>query len=72
MSQETQIHLVLLSELVLALLVNDPDTFKRWLLGGIQDLGVAAVEDLFADWLLPLLMDDEVDRLIAWNLGVRL
>ena len=39
-------HLLLLSELVSALRANDSDTFKRWLSGGIQDLGQTAVEEL--------------------------
>ena len=46
MSFETQMHLLLLSELVSALRANDSDTFKRWLSGGIQDLGQTAVEEL--------------------------
>ena len=37
-------HLLLLSELVFALRANDPETFKRWLAGGIQDLGKPAIE----------------------------
>ena len=39
-------HLLLLSELISALRANDSDTFKRWLSGGIQDLGQTAVEEL--------------------------
>ena len=35
MPQETRIALLLLGELVTALRANDPDTFKRWLSGGI-------------------------------------
>ena len=38
-----------------ALRANDPDTFKRWLVGGIKDLGKAAVTELIADWMPPLL-----------------
>ena len=28
---------------------NDPDTFKKWLYGGIQDIGKPAVEKLLMD-----------------------
>ena len=51
MPQDTRIALFLLAELVAALQANDPDTFKRWLHGGIQDLGEAAVTELLLDWL---------------------
>ena len=46
MLQDTRIALFLLAELVAALQANDPDTFQRWLYGGIQDLGEAAVTEL--------------------------
>ncbi len=39
MPQDTRIALLLLGELVAALRANDPDAFKRWLCGGIKDLG---------------------------------
>jgi len=39
MLQDTRIALFLLAELVAALQANAPDLFKRWLYGGIQDLG---------------------------------
>ena len=41
MLQDTRIALFLLEQLIAALQANDPDTFKRWLYGGIQDLGEA-------------------------------
>ena len=72
MTQDTRIALFLMGELVAALRANDPDTFKRWLCGGIQDLGEPAVTELLRDWLTPLLTVDEKDRLIAWHLGVSL
>ena len=46
MLQDTRITLFLLAELVAALRANDPDLFKRWLYGGIQDLGGPAVTEL--------------------------
>ncbi len=72
MLQDTRIALFLLGELVGALRANVPDTFKRWLCGGIQDLGEPAVTELLMDWLTPLLTVDEKDRLVAWHLGVSL
>ena len=61
-----------MGELVLALRAIDPDTFKRWLCGGVQDRGKPAVEELLLNWLAPFLTEDEKDRLIAWHLGVSL
>ena len=40
MPQDTRIALFLMGELVYALRANEPDLFKRWLSGGVQDLGV--------------------------------
>ena len=61
-----------MGELVAALRVNDSDLFKRWLYGGIEDLGEPAVTELLLDWLDPFLMVEEQDRLLGWHLGVRL
>ena len=69
MTLETRIALFLLNELVSALRANDPDTLKRWLCGGVQDLGKPAVEELLLDWLVPLLNAVERDRLVSWHLG---
>ncbi len=66
MTLETRISLFLLNELVSALRANDPDTFKRWLRGGVEDLGKPAVEEMLLDWLAPFLTEAEKDRLIAW------
>ena len=72
MSFETQMHLLLLSELVSALIVNDSDTYRRWLSGGIQDLGRPAVEELMLEWMNPLLIVEEMDPLVGWYLVVSL
>ena len=72
MTQDTRIALFLLGELVAALRANDPDTFKRWLSGGIHDLGKPAVNELLIDWMTPLLSPAEADRLVGWHLGVSL
>ena len=39
MTRDTRIALFLMGELVAALRANDSDLFKRWLYGGIEDLG---------------------------------
>jgi len=49
-----------------------PDLFKRWLYGGIQDLGETAVTELVLDWLAPFITRVERDRIVAWHLGVSL
>ena len=71
MTQDTR-TLFLTGELVTALRANDPDLFKRWLLGGVQDLGEPVVEELLLDWLVPFLTEVEKDRLMGWHLGVSL
>ena len=72
MPHDTSIALFLMGELVAALRTNDPDLFKRWLSGGIQDLGEPVVEELLLDWLDPFLTAEEQDRLTGWHLGVSL
>ncbi len=71
-SHNTHIVLSLMGELVAALRANDPDAFKCWLSGGVQDLGELVVEELLLDWLYPFLMVEAQDRLIGWHLGVSL
>ena len=72
MTRDTRIALSLMGELVAALRANDPDLFKRWLSGGVQDLGEPVVEELLLDWLYSFLTAEEQDRLMAWQLGVSL
>ena len=64
MTHDTQMHLLLLSQLVFALQANDSETFKRWLTRGIQDLGKPAIEELMIELLNPPLMQNEADRFI--------
>ena len=65
MTHDTRIALFLMGELVGALRANDPDAFKCWLSGGVQDLGEQVVEALLLDWLDPFLIIEEQDRLLA-------
>ena len=71
MTRDTRITLFLLAELVAALRANDPDTFKRWLYGGIDDLGEPAVTELLLDWLDPFITRAERDRIVVWHLKKR-
>ena len=71
MTRDTRIALVLMEELVAAIRANDPDLFKRWLYGGIQDLGEPAVTEFLLHWLAPFLAEVEKDRLMGWHLGVK-
>ena len=64
MTHDTQMHLLLLSELVLALRDNDPETFKRRLAGGIQDLGKPATEEMLIELLNPVLKQQKTDSLL--------
>ena len=50
-SHNTHTVLSLMGELVAALRANDPDAFKCWLSGGVQDLGEAA---LFPTYPIPM------------------
>ena len=69
MPQDTRIALFLMGELVAALRANDPDLFKRWLYGGIEDLGEPAVTELLLDWLDPFLTEVEKDMLLGSHRG---
>ena len=70
MTRDTRFALFLMGELVAALRANDPDLFKRWLYGGIEDLGEPAVTELMLNWLDPFLTVEEQDRLSGWHLGI--
>ena len=72
MSHDTRIALFLIAELVVALRAKDPDAFRCWLSGGVQDLGGPVVEKLLLDWPDPFLTEEEQDRLTGWQLGVSL
>ena len=61
-----------MGELVYALRTNDSDLFKRWLYGGIEDLGEPAVTELLLDWLGPFLTAEEQGRLLGWHLEMSL
>ena len=62
----------LMGDLVAALRANDPDLFRHWPSGGVEDLEKPVVEELWLDWLDPFLTAEEQDKLTGWHLGVRL
>ena len=72
MTLDTQMTLALLQELLMAQRANDADGYKSWLALGIQELGRDVAGEVESDWMAPLLVEEERDRLIAWQLGVSL
>ena len=72
MTLDTQMTLALLQELLMALRVNDGDCYKSWLVLGIEQLGRELAGEVESDWMVPLLVEEGRDRLMAWSLGVSL
>ena len=67
MTQDTRITLFLMGELVSALRANDPDLFRQWLSGGVQDLGEPVVVELLLNWLDPFLTEAQVRMVGTWG-----
>ena len=72
MTLDTQMTPALLQELLMALRANDADGYKSWLALGIEQLGRDVAGEVESDWMVPLLAEEERDRLVAWQLGVSL
>ncbi|QNI87826.1 hypothetical protein [Synechococcus sp. ROS8604] len=72
MTVDTQMTLALLQELLMALRANDVDGYKSWLTLGIEQLGRDVAGEVEPDWMVFLLVEEERDRLMAWQLGVSL
>ena len=68
-TDETQMALLVLTELLTAIRAKDAQGFREWLGTAFDTLGLSAVEELFRDCLLPLLSDEECDRIMGWRLG---
>ena len=62
----------LLTELLLALRANDPKSFRTQLEMGLEELGLVVVDALTREFLVPLLSEEEADRMVGWNWGVSL
>ena len=56
----------------MALRANDADGYKSGLALGIEQLGMDVTGKVESDWMVPLLVETEKDRLMAWQLGARL
>jgi hypothetical protein len=69
---DTQMMLALLQELLMTLRANIADGYKSWLALGIEQLGRDVAGEVGSDWMVPLLVEAERDRLMAWQLGVSL
>jgi hypothetical protein len=69
MTLETQMTLALLQGLLMALRANDSDGLLAL---GIEELGRDVAGEVESDWMVPLLMEKERDRLMAWQLEVSL
>ena len=69
---DTQMMLALLQELLMTLRANNADGYKSWLALGIEQLGRDVAGEVGSDWMVPLLVEAERDRLMAWQLGVSL
>jgi len=72
MTLDTQMTLALRQELLMALRANDADGYKSWLAVGIEQLGRDVAAEVESEWMVPLLVEEEEDRLVAWSLGVSL
>ena len=53
MTPNTQMTLVLLQELLMALRANDADGFKSWLALGIEELGRDVAAEVESEWMVP-------------------
>ena len=70
MTLETLTTVTLLTELLLALRANDPRSFRSLLEMGLNQLGLEVVDELTRDFLVPLLNEEEADRMVGWSWGV--
>ena len=64
--------LALLQELLMALRANDAGGYKSWLALGIEELGRDVNGEVESEWMVPLLVEEERDRLIGWQPRVNL
>ena len=72
MTLETLTTVTLLIELLLALRASDAKVFRTLLEMGLEELGLAVVDELTRDFLVPLLSEEGADRVVCWNWGVSL
>ena len=48
---------------------NDAVVYKPWLALRIEELGRDVAGEVESNWLVPVLVEKETDRLMAWPLG---
>ena len=72
MTIDTQMTLPLLQELLMALKDDDAGGYKSWLALGIEEREREVAGEIESEWMLPLLVEEERDRLMAWQLEVSL
>ena len=48
------------------------ESYKSWLALGKEELGMDVVGEVESYWMVPLLVEEERDTLIGWQLGVSL
>ncbi len=65
MTLDTQMTLALLQELLMALRADDADGYKSWLALGIEELGREVTGEVESEWMVPLLVEEERNRLMA-------
>ena len=65
MTLDTQLTLSLLQELLMALRANDAYGYMSWLALGIEELGRDVAGEVKSDWIVPLLVEEERDRLLS-------
>ena len=58
--------------LLIALRANNADGYKGWLALGIEELVRDVAAEVESDWMVPLLVKEERERLMAWQMGVSL
>ena len=62
--------LALLQELLMALRANDTDGYEALLSLGIEQIERDVACEVESEWMVPLLVEVEKDRLMAWQLGM--
>ena len=72
MTLETLTTVTLLTKPLLALRASDAKGFRTLLEMGLEELGLAVVDELKRDFLVPLLSQEEADRMVGWHWGVSL
>ena len=51
---------------------SDPKGFRTLLEMGLDELGLDVLDEPTRDFLVPLLSEEEADRMVGWNWGVSL